>query len=110
MITLKGMSKGVTRSEYEYEIPFADAEGMLEEFCLGPFIEKTRYTITWRGRVWEVDLFAGENKGLVVAEIELQSEEEAIEKPPWLGKEVSGDSRYYNGSLVNNPFGGWSER
>ena len=110
VITLKGMSKGVTRSEYEYEIPFADAEGMLEEFCLGPFIEKTRYTITWRGRAWEVDLFAGENKGLVVAEIELQSEEEVIEKPPWLGKEVSGDSRYYNGSLVNNPFGGWSER
>jgi len=110
VITLKGMSKGVTRSEYEYEIPFADAEGMLEEFCLGPFIEKTRYTITWRGRAWEVDLFAGENKGLVVAEIELQSEEEAIEKPPWLGKEVSGDPRYYNGSLVNNPFGGWSER
>jgi adenylate cyclase len=64
----------------------------------------------WRGQAWQVDLFAGENKGLVVAEIELQSEEEAIEKPPWLGKEVSGDPRYYNGNLVHNPYVEWSER
>ena len=80
---------------------------MLAEFCERPFIEKTRYRLAWRDKVWDIDVFSGDNEGLVVAEIELHCEDEVVEKPPWLGQEVSGDARYYNANLVHNPYCQW---
>ena len=106
-IALKGLSEGISRSEYEYQIPAGDAEAMLAEFCEQPFIEKTRYRLAWRDKVWDIDVFSGDNEGLVVAEIELHCEDEVVEKPPWLGQEVSGDARYYNANLVHNPYCQW---
>ena len=109
VITLKGKSQGIARSEYEYEIPFADAEEMLAELCIRPHIEKTRYTTTWGAKLWEIDVFGGENSGLVLAEIELESEEEEFEVPPWVGVEVSDDLRYYTANLVHHPYARWED-
>jgi adenylate cyclase len=109
VLTLKGRTEGIGRSEFEYEIPFADAEAMLEEFCTRPLIEKTRYKVEHAGKIWEVDIFAGDNEGLVLAEVELESEDEVVEKPPWVGEEVSDDPRYYNASLVHNPYCKWKD-
>lgn len=108
-LTIKGQTKGVTRSEFEYEIPAADAVTLLESLCHQPVIDKTRYRIPHGNHVWEVDEFHGANEGLVVAEIELQSEDESFEKPDWLGKEVSGDPRYFNSNLIAHPYQDWSE-
>ena len=77
--------------------------------CSGPLVEKTRYEIEWAGRVWEIDVFAGDNEGLVVAEVELASEDEPVEIPPWVGEEVSGDPRYYNANLVDDPYCNWQD-
>jgi len=107
-LTVKGRSTGITRKEYEYEIPVTEAREMLDNICEKPLIEKQRYTITYKGFVWEVDEFAGENKGLVVAEIEIESEDQVFERPEWVGKEVSEDPRYYNVSLVRNPWTSWN--
>ncbi|MEM7583958.1 MAG: CYTH domain-containing protein [Acidobacteriota bacterium] len=107
ILTVKGRAEGLTRLEFEYEIPTADAEHMLDALCLEPLIEKTRYKIEYGGAVWEVDEFAGVNAGLVVAEVELESEEQAVELPPWVGREVSGDPRYLNSNLVEKPFSSW---
>ncbi len=106
-LTIKGISVGATRVEYEYEIPFDDAENLLNELCEKPIIEKNRYNITHGGFVWEVDEFFGENEGLVVAEIELESEDQTFEKPEWVGEEVTGDPRYFNSNLIKNPFLKW---
>ena len=106
-LTIKGISVGATRVEYEYEIPFDDAENLLNELCEKPIIEKNRYKITHGGFVWEVDEFFGENEGLVVAEIELESEDQTFEKPEWVGEEVTGDPRYFNSNLIKNPFLKW---
>ena len=106
-LTLKGQNKGNTRSEFEYEIPINDAQDIMTELCSGPLVEKTRYLIVHAGHTWEVDIFHGDNEGLVVAEIELESEETAFELPHWISKEVSGDSKYYNSSLLDNPFKHW---
>lgn len=109
VLTLKSQSRGIARSEYEYEIPLQDAEEILAEMCSGPLIEKTRYKIEWAGKIWEVDVFAGDNEGLVMAEVELASEDEAIETPPWVGEEVSGNPRYYNTNLVYDPYRNWQD-
>jgi len=109
VIALKGQNKGIARSEYEYEIPLADAEEMLAELCERPLIEKMRHTLDWAGKTWEVDVFAGENAGLVVAEVELDREDEVVQSPPWIGEEVSEDPRYYNANLVHNPYCKWKE-
>ena len=102
-ITVKGKTVGLTRPEFEYEIPLADAEHMLNIFC--PLkIEKTRYFINWHGHIWEVDIFEGCNKGLMLAELELTSEEEAFEIPDWIGEEVSHDPRYRNSCLTKTPW------
>src|SRR5690349_3288951 len=93
-VTIKGRAKGVSRSEYEYGIPVADAKEMLESLCEKPFIEKYRYHVQYAGKKWEIDEFLAENKGLLVAEIELESEDQQIELPPWVGQEVSDDRRY----------------
>jgi adenylate cyclase len=92
--------------EFEYEIPIDDALKLLE-LCKRPIIAKTRYKIPYEGHSWEVDVFEGENEGLVMAEVELQSEDETVVLPEWIGKEVSGDKRYYNSYLSLHPYNEW---
>lgn len=107
VLTLKGLTSGIARREYEYEIPRPDAESILAELCQRPSIEKTRYTLPWAGKAWTIDVFSGENEGLMLAEIELSRRDEVVEKPPWAGVEVSGDPRYHNSNLVHNPYCNW---
>ena len=102
----KGNDSGTTRLEWETEIPLHEAEKLLP-ICENGVIDKIRYEIPSGKHLFEVDVFAGENSGLIVAEIELTDENEFFEKPYWLGKEVTGESKYYNASLSNNPFGNW---
>jgi len=106
-INIKGMSVGATRSEYEYEIPLADANEMLDRLCERPLIEKTRYRVSHEGLVWEIDEFEGDNRGLIMAEIELKDETQSVTLPGWIGQEVTGDPRYFNANLVANPFSQW---
>ncbi len=106
-LTVKGRNNGISRAEYEYEIPAADANDMLDNLVKTGVIEKWRYVCVVDGKKWEVDEFLGDNAGLVVAEIELQSEDEPFSKPAWAGDEVSGDARYYNSSLSQNPYKNW---
>lgn len=106
-LNIKSATLGVRRLEYEYPIPLRDAEEMLDRLCAGPLIEKTRYDVPRAGHVWEIDVFEGDNAGLVVAEIELDGEDDFFEKPAWAGAEVSHDPRYYNVSLVKNPYKNW---
>jgi len=108
-VTIKGLSVGISRLEFEYEIPLEDAVEMLETLSLEPVIDKHRSTIEFEGLQWEVDEFHGANEGLVVAEVELTSADEAINLPLWVGEEVSGDPRYFNANLVVNPFMNWKE-
>jgi CYTH domain-containing protein len=107
ILTIKGPNVGGTRLEYEYDIPFDEAREILHELCLEPLIEKIRYKIPYKGFTWEVDEFKGENAGLIFAEIELQHEGQEFAKPPWIGEEVTDDSRYYNANLVKNPYSNW---
>ena len=106
-ITVKGKNLGARRAEFEYEIPLADAERMLDTLCKRPLIEKVRYTLRVGSHTWEIDVFEGDNAGLVVAEIELRREDEAFEKPEWVGEEVTDDPRYFNSNLVANPYRTW---
>jgi adenylate cyclase len=106
-LTIKGVTTGVTRAEYEYEIPVAEANAMLDGLCERPLIEKSRYRIVHGGLLWEVDEFFGENQGLVIAEVELAEEGQRIELPSWVGEEVSDDPRYFNSNLSRNPFTRW---
>jgi adenylate cyclase len=108
-LNIKSATLGVRRREYEYPIPLQDAEEMLDHLCRRPLIEKTRYHVQHAGHTWEVDVFEGDNAGLVVAEIELTSEDETFAKPTWAGEEVSHDPRYYNVSLVNQPYKEWKD-
>lgn len=108
-LTLKGATTGYARREFEYEIPVADAELCLAELCAGPVLAKRRYRVPAGVHTWEVDVFEGENDGLVVAEIELGHPDEAFERPPWLGREVSDDPRYFNSQLAANPWSRWRE-
>ena len=106
-LTVKGPAQGLTRAEFEYAIPVGDAAELLETLCMSPLIEKVRYRLPIGNLVWEIDEFTGENAGLIVAEVELASENQPFDKPDWLGREVSGESRYYNASLVKNPYSHW---
>lgn len=106
-LTLKGPVQGMSRSEFEYEIPLADAQTILAELCQQPLIEKYRYKIPLGEVIWEVDEFLGENQGLLLAEVELNHAEQVIQLPDWIGDEVTGDPRYYNSNLVRNPFRNW---
>ncbi len=108
-LNIKSATLGVSRREYDYPIPLHDAEEMLEQLCEAPLIEKTRYHVDYAGCTWEVDVFAGDNAGLVVAEIELDSEDQVFEKPAWVGEEVSHDPRYYNVCLAKHPFKEWRD-
>jgi len=105
-LTIKGPTRGVTRLEFEYAIPVADAATMLD-LCERPLIEKTRYREAFGGRMWEIDVFHGDNEGLVVAEVEVTDECERVQAPPWLGREVSSDPRYFNSNLISNPYKNW---
>jgi adenylate cyclase len=107
MLTIKGRTQGMTRSEWEYPIPIADAQAFLDNLCERPIIEKYRYRIPMEGMVWEVDEFLGENAGLVVAEIELQSEQQVFTMPDWIGEEVTQDARYFNANLLRHPYTKW---
>lgn len=106
-VTIKGRRSGMSRLEFEYEVPLADAEAMLE-LCLPPLIEKVRHVVLHAGKRWEVDEFFGANEGLIVAELELDSEEEVFERPGWLGEEVTSDARYFNSRLAENPYSTWA--
>lgn len=106
VITIKGRNVGAVRGEWEYEIPLADANELLL-LCEQPLIEKYRRRIEHAGHVWDVDEFLGVNAGLVVAEIELGSEEEQFELPQWIGEEVTSDVRYLNSSLIKHPYSAW---
>lgn len=108
-LTVKGRNRGAVRTEFEYEIPRADGDAMLNSLALRPLIEKTRTTIEYAGKFWEIDCFFGENQGLVIAEVELSSENEKIELPEWVGAEVTHLPRYYNSSLSERPYSQWSE-
>lgn len=106
-LTIKGITTGATRLEYEYEVPLKDADEMLNELCEKPLIEKNRYKIDYEGFVWEVDEFFGENRGLICAEVELETEDQPYEKPEWIGEEVTGDPKYFNSNLIQNPYKKW---
>lgn len=108
-MTIKGPTVGITRMEFEYEIPHNECVEMLTHLAEQPIVEKIRYKIAQDGLVWEIDEFLGVNKGLIVAEVELQSEDQKFEKPEWIGEEVSGDPRYFNSNLVKNPYTTWNK-
>src|SRR3974377_1439235 len=103
-VTIKGITVGATRSEYEYEIPFDDGKAMLDTLAEKPLIEKKRYRIPVDNLTWEIDEFLGENAGLIVAEVELKSEDQTFDKPVWLGDEVTSDPRHSTANLIKNPF------
>ncbi|MFC4212948.1 CYTH domain-containing protein [Pedobacter lithocola] len=105
-LTIKGISVGASRLEFEYEIPLIEAEELLDNFSESS-LEKIRYEIKSAGKVWEVDVFSGDNHGLIVAEIELSTEEEYFEKPDWIAEEVTHDKKYYNSNLTKHPFKNW---
>jgi adenylate cyclase len=106
-LTIKGKQKGISRAEFEYEIPLTEAEELLR-LCPPPLVEKTRHTRDFAGKTWEIDEFHGANNGLVMAEVELSSESDALELPSWCGKEVSDDKKYYNAYLSRNPYSTWT--
>ena len=105
-LTIKGITVEASRLEFEYEIPRQDADILLE-LCEKPLIEKNRYKVEEGGFVWEIDEFFGENKGLIVAEVELEIKDQEFPKPDWVGKEVTGDPRYFNSNLIKNPYTKW---
>ncbi len=106
-ITMKGITVGASRSEYEYEIPLSDANEMLDRLCEHPLVEKTRYRIPQGNVAWEIDEFEGDNAGLITAEVELKDEHQSVKFPDWLGAEVTGDPKYFNANLVAKPFTKW---
>ncbi len=106
-LTVKGISNGATRDEFEYEVPFADGEAMLK-LCEESIIEKRRFDFKAGNLTWEIDEFAGDNSGLVIAEIELESESQTIEIPEWAGQEVTDDTRYFNANLARRPYKFWN--
>ena len=108
-LTIKGRPQGATRLEFEYPIPLAHAERLLEELCQRPIIDKTRYEVLLGSHTWEIDEYHGANAGLVVAEIELEAEDAAFTLPDWAGREVTTDPRYANASLVSRPFSEWAD-
>jgi CYTH domain-containing protein len=106
-LTIKGITIGATRTEYEYEIPVDEARAMLADLCEQPIIEKIRYEVDWEGLTWEVDEFLGVNSGLVVAEVELEDADREIALPEWIGEDVTDDPRYFNSNLVARPYSTW---
>lgn len=108
-LTIKGKSVGASRGEWEYPIPVLEAAELLDTLCQQPLVEKVRHRIASGPHTWEVDEFLGANAGLVVAEIELASEDETFAKPDWIGREVTGDARYFNSRLISHPYSEWKD-
>ena len=108
-VTIKGPTRGSERAEYEYSIPAVDARELLHTLCEKPLIEKTRSRVRFQGLLWEVDEFYGDNKGLIVAEVELKRASQKVSLPPWVGKEVTRDARYLNANLFKKPYRSWSK-
>lgn len=106
-LTIKGRASGISRSEFEYPIPKDDALAMLAEFCKNRILKKTRHMVRWLNHTWEVDEFEGDNAGLITAEIELHSETEKFEIPPWIGQDISHEKKYTNAALAQKPFRTW---
>ena len=109
-LTIKGVTRGISREEFEYDIPVEDADLLLTNLCEQPLIEKIRYKEDHNGHTWEIDVFFGENEGLIVAEVELTAENETLQLPSWVGEEVSSDQRYYNSNLIQNPYRKWLKK
>ncbi len=107
-LNIKSRELGHTRKEFEYPVPVDDARALLG-LCVGGLIDKRRHLLQHRGHLWEIDEFLGDNAGLIVAEIELSSGDEAFEPPAWLGREVTDSIRYYNLALASRPYSQWSE-
>ena len=107
-LTVKGPTLGISRPEFEYAVPLADARFMLDELCEPPLIDKHRYLERFGRHTWEIDVFHGDNEGLIVAEVEMASEDDVLELPPWVGEEVSFDFRYSNANLRKAPFKSWA--
>lgn len=105
-LTIKGIMHGISRSEFEYEIPLQDAEELIKLAVWEP-IKKVRHLIFQHGKKWEVDFFEGENQGLILAEVELQNEDETVDLPSWIKREVTGDFHYHNSFLAQHPFSNW---
>lgn len=108
-LTIKSRNEGAVRGEWEYPIPVPEAAELLERLCERPLVEKYRRRIAHAGFTWDVDEFLGENAGLVVAEIELPSEDAPFDKPDWIGREVTSEARYYNSSLIRCPYSTWTD-
>ena len=108
-LTIKGPAVSGVKQEFEYEVPVEDAHEMLTTLSVSPLVEKDRYKIDFAGFIWEIDEFFGDNEGLVLAEIELEEVDQEFELPPWIGKEVTEDSRYYNACLAMNPYKKWKK-
>jgi CYTH domain-containing protein len=108
-LTIKSGDNGLIRAEYEYPIPLADAEEMLDRLCARPLVEKVRYAVNHRGDAWVVDEFMGDNQGLLVAEIELDRVDQTVALPEWAGREVTDDPRYLNVNLARHPYSRWSD-
>ncbi|MDT8899849.1 CYTH domain-containing protein [Anaeroselena agilis] len=109
-LTIKGLTTGISRSEFEYEIPVQDADLLLTNLCEQPLIEKIRHKEVYMGHTWEIDVFFGANDGLTVAEVELTDEKEKLVLPTWVGEEVSSDPRYFNSNLIANPYSKWGNK
>ena len=109
-LAVKSALAGISRQEFEYPIPLEDAEDMLRRLAKKPLVEKDRHLVDHAGLTWEVDEFLEENQGLVIAEVELEREEQPLEKPDWAGREVTGDARYYNSNLADMPYSRWKEK
>jgi adenylate cyclase len=110
ILTIKSSVTGISRTEFEYEIPLEDAKIMLHTLCLKPLISKKRYKVEYEGLTWEVDFFDGDNTGLTLAEVELEDEKQKVTLPDWIGKEVTGKMRYYNSRLRSYPFSKWTDK
>ena len=106
-LTIKGENDGMSRLEFEYEIPLKDANEMINILCKKPILSKIRYEIKYHNHIWELDIFKDENKGLIVAEVELQNENEDIQFPVWVKEEVTNQNKYYNSNLIERPFKSW---
>ena len=107
-LTIKGAGEGSSRAEFEYPLPLSDATDLLDHLCMRPQIDKTRHLIPHGGLTFEVDVFHGENEGLIMAEVELSAVDTHVDLPPWIGVEVTGDHRYFNAYLAQHPFSSWS--
>lgn len=107
VLAIKGAGDGIARSEFEYPIPLQEGAALLDRLCLHPLVEKYRYRVPFAGLTWEIDEFLGANAGLLLAEVELERIDQEVPLPPWVGREVSSDHRYYNAWLARHPFSTW---